>query len=468
MHSSQIDRRRFLGLGLATAGAVVVHPALAVRAQAQAVGGGVYGPLLEPNDLGIRLPEGFTVREVARSGEPVGPRNYIWHKRPDGGATFDTDDGGWIYVSNSETGNGGAGALRFDDAGELVDAYRILEGTNTNCAGGPTPWGTWLSCEETDRGQVWECDPLGELPANVRPALGTFKHEAACVDPRREKLYLTEDREDGRFYRFTSSSWHDLDDGRLEVAAVAADGKVTWLVVTDRGGDPVPTRNQVDAATVFERGEGLWYSDGMVYMVTTGDGKVWAYDTEVERIDVLYDRSRFANPPLKSPDNITAMPSGEVLVAEDIDDDQDLILVSSDGIASPFIRLTGQEGSEITGPAFDPSGTRLYFSSQKGPSGRGEGTTYVVTGPFRAGTSPEDPGTTTSIARSVTTLSERAASGSGDGDDDGGPSPLWVGGGLVRHWSSAWAWVGACANATRRRQPNQTLLRDSSKSTRAA
>jgi secreted PhoX family phosphatase len=426
VRSSQLDRRRFLGLGLATAGALALHPAVAASAQGV---DGSYGPLLEPDNLGIRLPEGFTVRELARSGARVGPRNYIWHSRPDGGATFDADDGGWIYVSNSETGNGGAGALRFDDSGELVDAYRILEGTVGNCAGGPTPWGTWLSCEEFDRGRVWECDPLGELPGTVRPALGAFKHEAACVDPQREKLYLTEDESSGRFYRFTSNSWHDLDDGRLEVAVVEAGRRVTWREVADPAGDPRRTRDQVKDATVFNRGEGLWYSDGIIYMVTTGDGKVWAYDPDDDRIDVLYDPSRFADPPLRRPDNITSMPSGEALVAEDIDNDQDLVLISSDGTASPFLRLTDQEGSEITGPAFDPSGTRLYFSSQRGPDGRGEGATYVVTGPFRGGKATPGPGSTTSIARSVTTLSERAASDSSNGGDDG-PSPLWIGGGL--------------------------------------
>jgi hypothetical protein len=174
---------------------------------------------------------------------------------------------------------------------------------------------------------------------------------------------------------------------------------------------------------VFNRGEGIWYADGVVYVVTTGDGRVWVYDAAAERIAVLYDRSRFDDPPLESPDNITATPSGEVLVAEDVDDNQDLIYVSADGTASPFIRITEQKGSEITGPAFDPSGTRLYFSSQRGPNGRGEGATYVVTGPFRkAGAAP----TGTTIAGSVTSLAERAKGGS----DGGGPAPLLIGAGL--------------------------------------
>ena len=74
--------------------------------------------------------------------------------------------------------------MRFDAAGRPRSAYRILDGTTQNCSGGGTPWGTWLSCEEVMGGLVWECDPSGERRALSRPAMGTFKHEAAAVDPR--------------------------------------------------------------------------------------------------------------------------------------------------------------------------------------------------------------------------------------------------------------------------------------------
>lgn len=73
--------------------------------------------------------------------------------------------------------------MRFGPTGEIRDAYRILDGTSSNCAGGPTPWATWLSCEEFEEGRVWECDPTGRHRARVHDAMGVFKHEAAAVSP---------------------------------------------------------------------------------------------------------------------------------------------------------------------------------------------------------------------------------------------------------------------------------------------
>lgn len=346
------------------------------------------GPLGEANADGVRLPSGFTVRIVARSGEAVLPGGHTWHVWPDGGATFATHDGGWIYVSNSELPlAGGVGALRFDTDGELIDAYPILEGTNINCAGGPTPWGTWLSCEEIAEGRVFETDPWGEAEAIERPALGRFKHEAATIDPELGCVYLSEDESDGRFYRFESSAVDEhghlsLTEGELQVAAVDDTGAVTWLPVPDplAEGD-VPTRLQVPESTVFDGGEGIWWFEGIVYLSTKGDNRIWSYNTETQTITTVYDRATAPDPEaLFGVDNLTVSACGDVLVAED-GGNMRIVAVLPSGELKPLMQIEGQEDSEITGPAFDPSGTRLYFSSQ-GATGLLGGITYEITGPF--------------------------------------------------------------------------------------
>lgn len=349
------------------------------------------GPLLDPDENGLRLPEGFSSRIVARSGQMVGATGYVWHNAPDGAAVFITDDGGYIYVSNSETVaglGGGVSALRFAADGSIIDAYRILEGTNINCAGGSTPWGTWLSCEETLIGQVYECDPLGNTQAVVRPEMGVFQHEAVAIDEANRHAYMTEDLPDGRFYRFAYETAGDLGTGELQVAEVAGtgpEGPVQWTTVPDPSADPVATRLQVESSTAFAGGEGIWFHDRVVYFSTKGDNRIWAYETDTAVLSIIYDAATSSTPILTGVDNITVSPAGDILVAED-GGDMEIVAIASDGSLRPIVQVAGQESSEITGPAFDPTLQRLYFSSQRGEDGENplgqSGITYEVTGPF--------------------------------------------------------------------------------------
>jgi len=313
---------------------------------------------------------------------------YAWHDAPDGGACFAALDGGWIYVSNSEIyATGGASALRFRADGDIDSAYRILSNTNRNCAGGATPWGTWLSCEEVGRGFVYETDPTGLSAPARRPAMGRFKHEAAASDPVQLVIYLTEDEPDGCFYRFRPTTWTDLSSGVLEVmvAPSGASVDVSWQQVPKPGAATSPTRYQVAGARKFNGGEGCYYARGICYFTTKGNNRVWAYDTVNEHIDVVYDDSLVTTgrAPLTGVDNITGAVFGDLFVAED-GGNMEINIITPDGIVAPFLRLVGQSSSEITGPAFSPDGRRLYFSSQRGTIGYSSGgITYEVTGPFR-------------------------------------------------------------------------------------
>ena len=154
---------------------------------------------------------------------------------------------------------------------------------------------------------------------------------------------------------------------------------MTWHDVPDPSAASTPTRQQVPESTAFNGGEGIVYDRGVVYFSTKGDNRVWRYDTKRSRLTVLYDGNQHAELPLRGVDNIGVAPRGELVVAEDGDDMQ-LVLLTTQGIAAPLVQVTGQEGSELTGPAFSPAGRRLYFSSQRG--GGGPGLTYEVTGPF--------------------------------------------------------------------------------------
>jgi secreted PhoX family phosphatase len=387
-------RREFIGTGIGATVVVGLGAAFwddvfgAARSAASSPATG-YGPRRAANEHGLRLPEGFRSRLIARGDEAVPGTYYRWHRASDGAACFPTGDGGWILVSNSETQEGGASAIRFAPSGEIESAYRVLGGTAHNCSGGATPWGTWISCEEFDEGFAWECDPHGRRPAAKRAALGRFKHEAAAVDPKARRVYLTEDLIDGRFYRFTPTRWGDLSEGLLEVATVDRSGRVSWAEVPDPLARHVPTRHQLRGTTVFRRAEGICHRDGTVYLSTTADCRVHAYDIESGRIRVIYDGLAEDAAPLLGVDQLTDSRAGELFVCEDlISTEIDIGVIDKRGKVSKFLSVTGPDHrrSELTGVTFDPSGTRMYFSSQRAfPQGPlpGPGAIYEVSGPFR-------------------------------------------------------------------------------------
>ncbi len=132
----------------------------------------------------------------------------------------------------------------------------------------------------------------------------------------------------------------------------------------------------VPTSTAFNGGEGGWYEGDEVYFSTKGDSRVWKIETTTDRISIFYDRATNPTPHLTNADNVYVATTGDVYVAED-PGNLEIVALTQSGAVKPIVQITGVTGSEVTGPALSPDGTRLYFSSQRNP-----GTTYEVTGPF--------------------------------------------------------------------------------------
>jgi secreted PhoX family phosphatase len=207
--------------------------------------------------------------------------------------------------------------------------------------------------------------------------MGRFFREAATADPNLEVVYQTEDLSDGALYRFVPDRWGDLSAGELQVL-VDDGGDLVWRVVPDPSASSTHTRNQVPGTVRFNGGEGAWLEQGKLLFATKNDNRIWSYDPIASELDIIYDVSTSPNPILSGVDNVTGLPSGGVIVAEDGGDMQ-LVALGRDGTTEALCQLTGPaaSGSELTGPAVDASGTRLYVSSQRSP-----GRTYVIEGPF--------------------------------------------------------------------------------------
>ena len=333
-----------------------------------------------------------------------------------------------LYDPGKESGPacGGTTTLLYDtQRRELREHFLSLAGTLTNCAGGPTPWGTWLSCEENveragpravhDHGYVFEVNKTqraGLSPPVPCRAMGRFRHEAVAVDPRTGIVYQTEDMEDGLLYRFVPDAPGRLQKGgRLEALCLRdrraacvrnwADdpGPETkigekhatgWVPIenVESPNDDLRFQGHLEkGATQFARAEGIWYDEGIIYWAcTTGGvkqyGQIWKYrpsplegqageEQSPGELQLLVESND--NRILQNADNLTVAPWGDLVVCEDSAQRDHLVGITPSGECYRLAR-NALNDSELTGSTFSADGSTLFLNIQN------PGITVAITG----------------------------------------------------------------------------------------
>jgi secreted PhoX family phosphatase len=436
----KIQRRQFLRTALATAGGIAAMPAFGALGSLvshgrvyAAPGKGGYGPLVPTADLrdgGVRmaLPEGFKYRSFSAAGEMMSDGNLV-PLAHDGMGVFNMSDGTFRLVRNHEdrnsAGNGthAVDANAYDRKGggtttlvvnpftrELERDFISLGGTTVNCAGGVTPWGSWITSEETNVGPTpggWmkqhgynfdvPAAANGTVPAIALTAMGRFSHEAVAVDPETWIVYQTEDNgSTSGFYRFMANAPGVLaEGGTLEMLAI--DGQfnydtrsgqtvglalpVTWVPIADpnppgTSSTAVYNQGRVLGAARFARLEGCWYGNGAIYFAATsggnaGAGQVWEFrpNGDSGALTLIFESPSAAV--LDSPDNLAVSPQGAILLCEDGDGDQYMRGVTLGGEIFDFA-LNLQTEHEWAGATFavaDPSWNDVKIRGRHKPLG---------------------------------------------------------------------------------------------------
>ncbi|MEL7537746.1 MAG: alkaline phosphatase PhoX [Pseudomonadota bacterium] len=396
---------------------------------------------LEKDPAGLLdLPRGFSYRIVSRSGQTMSD-GFLVPDAADGMGCFDIGSGEIALVRNHELrfhqAGGGVAGPAYDTFGKslvplpggtttlvldseslsLKRQYRTLAGTIRNCAGGTTPWGSWLSCEESvsradgtinkDHGFVFEvpANASGLIDAVPLKAMGRFNHEAACVDPATGAVYLTEDRPDSLLYRFLPNQPRKLKEGGT-LQALSLDGvsdtrnwgssrqmavgeRVSgeWITLNDVGSlqDDLRRRGAASGAAVIARGEGIHMGEGELYFTATSGGL--AKEGQVFRLRP----SHTANTPdtlelffesgsaeqYSSGDNLCVAPYGHLVVCEDQYTDvvsNFLRGITPNGESYPLAKLHRQ--TELAGACYSPDG-RILFVNAYAPT-----ITFAIQGPW--------------------------------------------------------------------------------------
>lgn len=413
-----------------------------------------------PLDMGrgedgwLEVPEGFSARIISRKGDRMSDGLFVPGKA-DGMAAF-AHKGKVVLIRNHEInpnsrengpfgdqldllskvdrkriydygfgkspGLGGTTNVVFNEETQAVEEqYLSLAGTNRNCAGGPTPWQSWLTCEEDVTPMGGEAEKFHgytfEVPVHSRGLadpvplreMGRFNHEAVCVDPKTGIVYLTEDRHDSLIYRFIPKAKGKLARGGTLQALCVRNQKgfdtrnwegqyikpgeqldTIWITMTDVDSpkDDLRIRGHEQGAARFARGEGMWFGNNEVYFACTNGGQkkagqVFRYVPSPKEGTSLEQGSPgklslFAEPNdtaiLQYCDNLTVSPWGDVVFVEDCNNAY-MRGITPQGTIYNIARNVGSR-SELAGVCFSPSGKTLFVNIQD------EGLTYAVTGPW--------------------------------------------------------------------------------------
>ncbi len=422
-----------------------------------------YGPLVNDPKGILNLPKGFSYKVISTRGDKM-TDGFLVPGKADGMGTFAGPNGKTIIIRNHENspdtfiegpfglknellpkgkassfydfgkgnlpGLGGTTTLVYDPNKGIVEKeFLSLAGTSRNCAGGVTPWNSWLTCEETtakagaydyfekDHGYVFEVpatDKVGLATPLPLKAMGRMNHEAVAVDPATSIVYLTEDRGDSLIYRFIPNEPGKLaKGGKLQALAlrehkswdtrnwetskgpafpVGQQHEVEWLDMDNVETAPDDDLRLVGfskGAACFARGEGIWFGKNELYFACTNGGK--AYTGQVFRYvpsphEGKPDEKKqpgklelFLEPNnkeiLKYCDNLTIAPWGDVVMCED-DPHPFVVGVTPGGELYKLAENVGYK-SELAGGVFSPTGETFFVNIQD------PGITVAITGPWK-------------------------------------------------------------------------------------